>query len=426
VPAKNRSRVISKDPPSRLCPVCDFGDAEVLHHQAFAAPRELHAPQSYNVVGCARCGFVYADQATSQAQLDRDYEAHSKYAANVSAGPPGPVAFAAAATDSWWDSERLRGVAAYLAERLPNDSRILDAGCSSGTFLRFLGEHGFVDSLGLDPSHAAVASAVSNNGVRALAGSFTSPPAGLGTFDVVTLSHTLEHITDVRGAVASLASLLRPNGCAYIEVPDAERYDRYLVAPFHDFNTEHINHFSIGVLRAMMHANGFEEIDSGAKIVFCSERDEYPAIYGLWRKRQSNQAADATFERDRALIAGIRRYVEASRKRMQRIDRDLRDALAGDEAVIVWGAGQLAMKLLRDTVLAEKRVAAIVDSSPQRHGMHVGQIQIVAPSAIRELPPFPIVIASVHSDAAIATMIEQQLLLPNPAVRLYREPVATS
>lgn len=365
-----------------------------------------------------RCGFVYADQETPQEQLDRDYEAHSKYAANVAAETP------TAPTDARWDANRLEGVASYLAERVPRTARILDAGCSSGTFLRFLRERGFTDTVGLDPSHAAVASAVSNNGVRALAGSFTSPPEGLGTFDVVTLSHTLEHITDVRGAIASLDSLLADEGCAYVEVPDAARYDRYLVAPFHDFNTEHINHFSLDVLRVLMRANGFDEIDSGAKIVFCSERDEYPAIYGLWRKRAGSVRTIEAYERDGALVEAAKRYVAASRERMQRIDHDLRAALAESDDVIVWGAGQLAMKLLCDTVLAGKNVVAIVDSSSQRHGMHVGSTEIMAPSAARDFPTIPIVIASIHSDDAIAETIERRLCLPNPTVRLYREPTS--
>ena len=397
----------------------------MLHHQKFIAPHELHVPREYDVVACARCGFVYADQAMTQEQLDADYESHSKYASNVAADTsrtiPATAAAIAAPTDSRWDAERLEDVAGYLAERLVPSARVLDAGCSSGTFLRFLQERGFTETLGLDPSHVAVASALASNRVRALAGSFTSPPSGIGTFDVVTLSHTLEHITDVRGAIASLHALLRDKGLAYVEVPDAERYDRFLVAPFHDFNTEHINHFSIGVLRQLMTASGFEELDSGAKIVYCSPVDKYPAIYGLWRKRAQHCVQEA-FKRDESLVRAAKRYVVASRERMNRIDCDLRVALAMHPNVILWGAGQLAMKLLCDTVLEEKNVVAIVDSSPQRHGMHVGSAEIVPPTALRDVPPYPIVIASIHSDAAIADTISRRYRLPNPTVRLYRAP----
>ncbi len=358
-------------------------------------------------------------------QLDADYESHSKYASNVttdlSRAAGAPDESVAQATDSHWDAERLEGVADYLYERLVPSARVLDAGCSSGTFLRFLRERGFTETIGLDPSPDAVARAIGENGARAVTGSFTSPPSDIGTFDAVTLSHTLEHITDVRGAIASLHALLRNDGLAYVEVPDAERYDRFLVAPFHDFNTEHINHFSLGVLRQLMAASGFEEIDAGSKIVYCSPVDEYPAIYGLWRKR-AQKSKPTTFLRDESLVRAAKRYVVASRERMARIDRDLRDALAAEPNVILWGAGQLAMKLMCDTVIAKKNVVAIVDSSPQRHGMHVGSTEIVPPTALRDTPSYPIVIASIHSDAAIAYAIERRYRLPNPTLRLYRAP----
>jgi FlaA1/EpsC-like NDP-sugar epimerase len=105
---------------------------------------------------------------------------------------------------------------------------------------------------------------------------------------------------------------------------------------------------------------------------------------------------------------------------MQQIDRGLRSALAEQEAVIVWGAGQLSMKLLADTVLASKRVAAIVDSSPQRCGMHIGDIEIVPPERLRDLPQLPIVVGSIHSEDSIVRAIKLELALPNEVISLYR------
>ena len=44
-----------------------------------------------------------------------------------------------------------------------------------------------------------------------------------------------------------LTPLLKTDGLLYVEVPDAVAYTEYLYAPFQDFNTEHINHFSRGL-----------------------------------------------------------------------------------------------------------------------------------------------------------------------------------
>ena len=137
----------------------------------------------------------------------------------------------------------------------------------------------------------------------------------------------------------------------YLEVPDAEHYADHLVAPFHDFNTEHINHFSLGLLERFMAMQGFEKIASGHKTVMCSAVDTYPAIYGLWRRvdtddRTPRSSASTT----RSTPAS--RYIEMSNALLTRIDAHLTAEVGVADGVIVWGAGQLAMKLLSTTVLS--------------------------------------------------------------------------
>jgi len=406
----------------RPCPLCASEDVETLHRQDFATPRELLAPPSYDVVKCEKCGFVYANQRVSQASLDKVYESHSKYATNVTIDPQAEAS-ASPPIDPRWDLDRLAGVAGYLAERIPDKSlRILDAGCSNGSFLSFLRDRGFTSLLGLDPSRSAVANAIAHNHVEAITGSFISPPDDIGTFDVVALSHVLEHLTDVQDAIKSLHRLLRPGGLAYIEVPDAARFDEFLVAPYHDFNTEHINHFSLPLLEALMASNAFESVDAGQKTVYCSPIDLYPAIYGLWRKVDGVPAPSMPHgtEADSTLVTATRRYIDQSARLMEHIDAKLAADLAGEETVIIWGVGQLTMKLLRDTILAKKDIAAVVDTSPQRQGMHIDEMTIQAPPVLRDLPPYPIVVGSLHHESSIIDMIRERLRLTNPVIRLYR------
>ena len=95
------------------------------------------------------------------------------------------------------------------------------------------------------------------------------------------LSHVLEHIIDVQGAVAGLRSLVKPGGLVYIEVPDAARYHDHLVAPFHDFNTEHINHFSVGTLKRLFASRGWKIVAFGSKAISSSPTAKYPCAWIL-------------------------------------------------------------------------------------------------------------------------------------------------
>ncbi len=386
----------------------------VLHHQEFEAPAELRAAPGYDVVSCLACGFAYADGAFAQESVDSSYELYSKYVLDLDT--LATSADAAAPTDEPWDVARLKSVAQYLARVVPDRGvRVLDAGCSSGSFLASMAAEGFTDLLGLDPSQAAVATAVRYHRVRAIPGSFVTPPVGIGTFDVIALSHVLEHLPDVARAIASLRVLMAEGGLAYIEVPDASRFAEYLVAPFQDFNTEHINHFSLEILRGLLERHGFEEVDCGRKTVYCTPIDEYPVVFGLWRKTERIASERDVAPNDASLATDLLRYVDESNKLFAEIDARLSHDLAADDEIIVWGAGQLTMKLLAKSVLRTKKIATIVDSSPSRRGMHIAGSQIVAPA---DLAPseMPIVIGSLHHEESIVASIAKT----DPSKRLVR------
>ncbi len=249
----------------RPCPLCLTGQGNVLHTQSFASVDELGVEDVVDVVGCVHCGFVFSDIPTQQEELDRSYEEHSKYADTTLYGDAEDEEHVDVPPEAPWDLDRLRDTAAWLDEQLEAGARVLDAGCATGSLLGFLRARGWQNLVGLDPSPVATATAQRVHGVEAVTGSFITPPDGVGQFDVVVLSHVLEHLGEVRAAVSSMRELTVPGGAVYLEVPDAEHYAEHLVAPFHDFNTEHINHFSLGLLERFMATQGFEKIASGHK-----------------------------------------------------------------------------------------------------------------------------------------------------------------
>ena len=386
----------------RPCPVCANKLGTILHHQVFIVPAELQAVSKVDVVSCDHCGACFSDLPTPQEDLDDTYRDHSKYADTTlyseeeTDRPP---------TDAPWDLERLAGTAAWLAEHAPLDARVLDAGCATGALLGFLKAEGFADLVGLDPSPLATRTASRTYGVPTVTGSFFNPPNDIGLFDVVVLSHVLEHLTDVRGAIDGMWQLTRPGGQVYIEVPDASRYADHLVAPFHDFNTEHINHFSRHTLQLAMELAGFETIHMDTKDVMCSPADAYPALFGLFRRIDSPGEPPALV-RDDDLPAAIVRYVARSEELMANLTQHIRTQL-GDRPMIVWGAGQLAMKLLAE--LRDNEIVALVDTSESKWGLEFGDQIVVGPIAIADNDD-PILITSIHHQASIENSI--RALLP--------------
>ena len=394
----------------RSCPICENLNGRILHSQEIAAPDEFNISPKFDIAECTRCGMIFADTRIAQEALDDLYRDHSKYAdTSIFVLPDDENKNSSAKSESGsdefpeapWDLARLKQTAQYIAAVVPDkNARILDAGCATGALLGFLADQGFANLTGLDPSPAATATAAKRAvGITVVTGSFLNPPVDFGPFDLIILSHVLEHITDVGGAVSALRDLLAPGGSIYIEVPDAARYVDYLVAPFHDFNIEHINHFSLSMLNRLLADQEFEIKENKSTTVYCSPNNEYPVIFGIW-KTASGKSVKKLTAGDEALAKGVRHYIIKSRELLNQIDARLRDEILLENPVMIWGAGQLSMKLIRNTVLAEANIVGIIDSSPQKQGLHFGGVAVISPE-MTIAQTSPIVIGSIHHSAAI-------------------------
>lgn len=374
----------------RNCAVCGGTEAEILHNQEFYLPEGHPLAAGYNVVACQACGFVFADTMVDQAAYDLFYAKRSKYEDSKTSTGSGLAD---------WDARRLREVAdAVAGQAAGTDARILDLGCANGGLLAALKGKGFSELMGVDPSEACAAATTEIYGIEAVAASLYSLP-DLGLFDIITLSHVLEHLEDLQGAARNFARLLKPRGMVYIEVPDASRYSEFLIAPFQDFNTEHINHFSHRSLRRLMSAVGLVPFIEGRKTIESAKGVPYPAIYGFYETGKPEAEAG----RDEEFVGQIRVYIERSRRMLQEMDETIGRALARNRRVVVWGTGQLTSKLLKQTRLAEAEIISFIDSNPIHHGeLWMGK-PVVAPQSV-DASASLLIATTIHQDDIVAAI----------------------
>ena len=392
----------------RPCPICDAAACEVLHQQKFVLPQGHPLTAGYDVVCCKRCGFVYADTTVSQADYDRFYAEFSKYEDRQTSTGGG---------DAPWDAQRLGATAAYIAGCLPDRrARILDIGCANGGLLRALRDLGWANVVGVDPSAACVENTSRLHGIEAHVAWLSAISVGLGQFDCVILSHVLEHVSSLHPAVRSLSDLVRPGGIAYVETPDATRYAEFVTAPFQDFNTEHINHFSLRCLANLFRSAGWNALAMGQKVILSAPQMPYPAVYTVFA-HEPGEAYGFILSPDTELPGQIRAYIARSQASLDELSATIRAALRNSPELIVWGTGQLTMKLLAETPLGEAQIVAFVDSNPINQGRLLRDVPILAPEAIRGMAQPILVASTLHQDEIVA-VIRSRMGLTNPLILL--------
>lgn len=392
----------------RPCPICDGDRGDVLHHQRFAVTDDYPLPDEYDVVICATCGMAFADTPASQADYEKFYATCSIYeqpaGAQTGATPPE-------------DIPRLEQTGALFAQHIPSrEDRILDVGCANGGLLQVLGRLGFKNLVGVDPSPACVEN-TRRGGCHAYRGDLAHLPAEIGRFDAVILTSVLEHVLDVKRAISALVSVCtdNDNGRIFLEVPDAAGYADYLHAPFQDINTEHINHFSIASLRNLMTQFGFTPVLEKRVLVTGPSGLVFPGLEVGYERRSDSVAQP--WQVDGEFRGQMERYIHDSRVMMQEIDRQLRSVLASSTEVIIWGTGQLTMKLLCDTALKDAKVAAFVDGNPVNVGKTLRGVPIIRPDQLKNQTA-PIILATLLHTQGIRNKIAS-VGLANPVVTLH-------
>lgn len=268
------------------CPVC--GSAErTLIHDKLTDRVFCCAPGEWDMYRCDRCGSGYLDPRPTQETI---HIAYGKYFTH--AAPDGPAnietlpilrRFRRALANgyrNWRYGTRYepaskfgvlaavvlpgqRGVIDVEMRYLPrtqSGGRLLDVGAANGAFLAKARSAGW-EVVGVEPDRTSQAEArridldVRLGGIEC----FSNKPA---SFDVITMSHVIEHVHDPRRVLSQAMALLKPGGCLYLDTPNIRsyghkrfgRYWRGLEPP------RHLVLFHWGSLEKLLRDIGFNHI----------------------------------------------------------------------------------------------------------------------------------------------------------------------
>jgi 2-polyprenyl-3-methyl-5-hydroxy-6-metoxy-1,4-benzoquinol methylase len=201
------------------CPVCLSAETEP---QGFAG-RDLHfetTARKFSFRACRNCHCLYMDPFPKHDEMVSFY----------------PEQY-------WWQRssgllQRMEDIyrrivlydhLAFVARTVPatvdcRSVRLLDVGCGGGTLLGALKKRGF-QVLGFDSSRHAARIAKTHSSVEVVVGSELKEAAFEdNAFDLVTLFHVLEHVSDPRAVLFEVRRILQPTGRIVLQVPNIESW----------------------------------------------------------------------------------------------------------------------------------------------------------------------------------------------------------
>jgi 2-polyprenyl-3-methyl-5-hydroxy-6-metoxy-1,4-benzoquinol methylase len=355
---------------------------------------------------CNDCGFVFASPIIEESAILSYYEKMSNYEYTESAGIR-PI-------------EEVRQIERQIKFALSHFSSnftgsALDVGCSIALGLSLLKNIGW-NVLGLDPSERCIRISKNMFGVQVIKGFFSLELfQDKNPFDLIILSHVIEHVISPNEMLKEIRELLDDNGVIYIEVPNLMKN----IGLRGYFTFEHVKFFTLQTLTNLAVRNGFavdriQEFDNGKDIY-----PYYPVIALTLKK--SKVKIPLINERNEA-IKIIEKYKLTTRDLLNKLDIKIIKILSHIKKgrLAIWGAGIHTSQLLSESVLNKESIYCIFDNDPKKAGLMISGIEIkTLPSNIEDVVKNidGILISSLSSEDAIYRKIK---FLENHNIAVFR------
>lgn len=211
----------------------------------------LRLPEPYRVVECTACHLVYMNPRMTAKEYEDFYS--SKYYDDYDYG---------VILSDERNPKFLRRVE-YLNRLKPTKGKLLDIGTATGEFLKAARDEGW-NVLGTEVSRYAAEEAKKKFGIDVFVGDAARAPFPAESFDVVHLSHVLEHVPSPRQTMKLAYRLLKKDGLFVVEVPNqfANWFERIaqifgIRHPTAEPSLHHVYFYTPKSLRMLLAAEGY-------------------------------------------------------------------------------------------------------------------------------------------------------------------------
>lgn len=208
----------------RPCPVCTWNRRTEIFSMGYKITDGWTLPSKITWVTCDKCKMIYGICDATQADFDKYYI--ERYGYGVS--NPDNI-------------ERLKQDALWITSKCDFRDNVVDFGGGGddgkSVLVDTLQGLGFSNTFCIQPNDTIPADC-----------------------DIIYASHVLEHIYELNKTMKRLTNALAPDGLLIVDVPDATGLLNRWRMPILDFNTKHLNHFTLRNLLDLGMYHGLEAV----------------------------------------------------------------------------------------------------------------------------------------------------------------------
>jgi SAM-dependent methyltransferase len=298
-----------------ICPICKSeASQEIIPEISFELPVKEELPTQIRILYCPYCNFAYNTFSSDSSVFDEYYKRNTN--------------------DFYSDCgfyqryKYQRDLILSLAGDRPE--KVLDFGAGNGRLVSEFKRIG-IEAIGID-----VGTEINTYNA--------------GKYDLIIVSHVLEHLIDPVLQIGFLSELLNEKGMIYVEVPNPANYYNHPSLEFLRYiDRLHINHFSPETMAKIASFCKLFVTDMGCFDFEYLDETSYPAAYFALKK--NTRPFTSFMDSKKSLVQILKSYGKIEKKRFAKQFTDVREGYVaygiGDNFFRTFGAAGVEDRLSR-------------------------------------------------------------------------------